>query len=171
MEPMRPRLRWKGYRRVGGLVIVLAGAALLSELLVLGLRNHQLRSTTVAPTANPATSTASFPTTIWGPLPPPPLPTTTTFRPPVIKPDLVTYTFPAPTRVTLEASGDCWVEARPSANGKILSAVILIAGHKEAFMSPVWLRLGNPPNVQVTAGRMLLQVPSNGPGDPIVGTG
>jgi hypothetical protein len=170
---MPHRWRWRGYRRVGGVVFLLAAAAVVAELLVIGLRTHQLHPSSTASTAAPAqvaAAAATTPTTIWAPLPPPPPPTTTTIAPPAVAPDLVTYTFPAPTRITVHASGDCWVEAKPSATGTAVSTVNLTAGQTESFMSPIWLRFGNPTQVTVTADHMRLQLPSEGPGDLLVGS-
>jgi len=87
--------------------------------------------------------------------------------PPVVSSGSVTYTLPASTVVTVAATTNCWVEARASANGKILSVQTLDAGKSETFPAPVWLRFGNPAAVKVTAGTIPLQLPV-GPGDLVV---
>jgi hypothetical protein len=67
------------------------------------------------------------------------------------------------------ATADCWVEARASSiKGKVISAMTLRAGQHESFRAPVWLRLGNPPAVRVTAGTAALELPSDGPGNLIL---
>jgi Domain of unknown function (DUF4115) len=86
---------------------------------------------------------------------------------PVLAPGSVTYTVPASTVVTVAALTNCWVEARASANGKILSQQTLDAGKSETFLAPVWLRFGNPSAVKVTAGTISLQLPV-GPGNLVV---
>jgi hypothetical protein len=65
----------------------------------------------------------------------------------------------AGTRITITARNRCWIQARTTANGPVLADVILRAGQTTSFASPVWLRLGDPTNVRVTAGTTSLPLP------------
>ncbi|HET7524176.1 MAG TPA: hypothetical protein VFJ79_08555 [Acidimicrobiales bacterium] len=64
--------------------------------------------------------------------------------PPIQRPGSVTYTLPAGTTLTVTETVDCWIEVCASAGGKVLSAGTLLAGRTEQFVSPVWIRFGNP---------------------------
>jgi hypothetical protein len=65
----------------------------------------------------------------------------------------------AGTPVTVVAVNRCWIQARTSANGRILADVILQPGRTMSFPSPVWLRIGDPTNAKVMAGPTALQLP------------
>jgi hypothetical protein len=177
MGAMRIRLPGPPPRRAGLAIFVLAILAVVVELSALGIRSSQLRvkasasastvapATVIPPTTLPPPTTVAPPTTVPRS---PPSATTTTVAPPVLAPGSVTYTLPVRTRVTVAATGDCWVEARPQAGGPVLSVLTLSAGQSETFPAPVWLRLGDPDTVSVTAGSLVLQKPTDGSGDVIV---
>jgi hypothetical protein len=165
---MRFRRFSRRSRRFGQVIFVVVLAALLAEAAALGLRSNQLHRRAAPLVATsvslPVTTVAATPTTS------PPRPTTTTtISPSVKRPDSVTYTLSAPAQVTVAATADCWVEARAgSVKGKAISVMILRAGQHESFRAPVWLRLGNPTAVRVTAGTTALELPSDGPGNLIL---
>jgi hypothetical protein len=94
-------------------------------------------------------------------------PTTVAIGPPVSAPGSLTYTMAAGTTIKVVAANPCWIEVRPAAGGPITQSTILQAGQTLSFPSPLWMRLGNPANVSVTAGTTVLQLPI-GPGDLVV---
>ena len=83
------------------------------------------------------------------------------------RPGSLTYTMAAGTPIKVVASNPCWVEVRAAASGPITHVATLQAGHGLSLPSPLWMRLGNPANVQVTAGTTALQLPV-GPGDLVI---
>jgi hypothetical protein len=89
-----------------------------------------------------------------------PSPTTVVVGPPIKAAGSYTYTVAAGTPITITAGNQCWIQARTKANGPILADVILRAGQARSFVSPVWLRLGDPTNVRVTAGTTSLPLPA-----------
>ena len=115
--------------------------------------NPPASSVTDAPTTASTSSTTAPATTV--------APTTTTVRisPPVSTPDGLTYTISAGTKIAVAAIRACWIEVRPSANGPVTTIETLPAGQTLNLSSPVWIRLGDPTNVQVSAGTTRLQLP------------
>jgi hypothetical protein len=87
--------------------------------------------------------------------------------PPVSAPGSLTYTLATGTTIKVVASNPCWVEVRATAGGPVTQVTTLQAGHMLSLPSPLWMRLGNPANVQVTAGTTALQLPV-GPGDLVI---
>jgi hypothetical protein len=71
------------------------------------------------------------------------------------------------TTIKVVASNPCWVEVRAAAGGPITQVTTLQAGQELALPSPLWMRLGNPANVHVSAGTTALQLPI-GPGDLVI---
>ena len=51
----------------------------------------------------------------------------------------------------------------------MLSAGTLLAGRSEHFVTPVWIRFGNPGSVKVIVGGVALQMTHDAPGDLIAG--
>jgi hypothetical protein len=96
-----------------------------------------------------------------------PSPTTVTVGPPVSAPGSLTYTMASGMAIKVVASNSCWIEVRTIAHGPITQVTTLQAGQVLSLPSPLWIRLGNPANVHVTAGTTELQLPS-GPGDLII---
>jgi hypothetical protein len=93
--------------------------------------------------------------------------TTVAIGPPVSAPGSLTYTMAAGTSVNVVASNPCWIEVRATAGGPITQVTTLQAGHALSLPSPLWMRLGNPANVHVTAGTTTLQLPI-GTGDLVI---
>jgi hypothetical protein len=94
-------------------------------------------------------------------------PTTVAIGPPVAAPGSLTYTMKADTTIKVVASNACWVEVRATAGGPITQVTTLQAGQTLSLPSPLWMRLGNPANVHVTAGTTDLRLPI-GPGDLVI---
>jgi hypothetical protein len=89
--------------------------------------------------------------------------------PPVSAPGSLTYRLATGTTIKVVASNPCWIEVRARAGGPITRVTTLQAGQTLSLPTPLWMRLGNPANVHVTAGTAALQVPV-GPGDLVIGT-
>lgn len=165
------RHRWRG-----GVLFWFAVAALGVEAAGFWLRASQLQASSAeTPTLTSPPSLASPPPTVTpttagavvGQSPASTVPAG--IGPPVQRPGSVTYTLPAGTTLTVTATVDCWVEARAGAGGKVLSAGTLLAGRSEQFVTPVWIRFGNPGSVKVTVGGVALQMTPDAPGDLIAG--
>ncbi len=63
-------------------------------------------------------------------------------------------------RITLSASGRCWVEVRAgSSTGPVVHETTLVAGQVERLTGPVWVRLGNPTAVRIEVGSTTLTPP------------
>jgi hypothetical protein len=73
----------------------------------------------------------------------------------------------AGTTIMVVASNPCWIEVRATAGGPITQVTTLQAGQTLSLPSPLWMRMGNPANVHVTAGTTALQLPI-GPGDLVI---
>ena len=110
---------------------------------------------TTAGTATPATTTGvAVPTTAAaGPT------TTLAVGPPSSTPGTLSYTVPAGTAVVVSASNPCWIEVRDRAGAPITHVTTLQSGQSLALVSPVWMRLGDPLNVHVTAGGAPVALP------------
>lgn len=121
-------------------------------------------STSAAPTTAAATSAPTVASTVTSTAPPT---TALSIAPPVTKAGSVTYTIPAGTPIDVAATRACWVEARAGAGGPVSHVGTLQAGQSLTLASPVWIRMGNPANLRVTAGGTPLQLPV-GPGDLVV---
>jgi hypothetical protein len=89
--------------------------------------------------------------------------------PPVSAPGSLTYTMAAGATIKVVASNPCWIEVRTSAGGPVTRVTTVQAGQTLSLSSPLWMRLGNPANVHVTAGTTALDLPS-GPGDLVIRT-
>jgi hypothetical protein len=87
--------------------------------------------------------------------------------PPVSAPGSLTYTLASNTTIKVVASNPCWIEVRARPGGPITQVTTLQAGQTLSLPSPLWMRLGNPANVHVTAGITALQLPI-GPGDLVI---
>lgn len=62
--------------------------------------------------------------------------------------------------ITVSASGRCWVEVRSAdASGPVVHESTLVAGDTLRLTGPVWIRLGNPTAVRITAGSTTLTPP------------
>lgn len=74
------------------------------------------------------------------------------------------YQVPKATPITLVATGPCWVEARSGdTTGPVVYTATMQAGATQSLTGPVWIRLGNPTAVKVTAGGTTVTPPvSNG---------
>lgn len=74
------------------------------------------------------------------------------------------YQVPKATPITLVATGPCWVEARSGdTTGPVVYTATMQAGATQSLTGPVWIRLGNPTAVKVTAGGTTVSPPvSNG---------
>jgi hypothetical protein len=96
-----------------------------------------------------------------------PPPTTPAIGSPVAAPGSLTYTMAAGTTIKVVASNPCWIELRPAAGGPVTRVTTLQAGQTLSLPSPLWMRMGNPANVHVTAGTTALQLPT-GPGDLVI---
>jgi Domain of unknown function (DUF4115) len=166
---MRKRPQWK---RQGPVVVIVALAVLVAAVVWAATRSDS--SATPAATASSSTST-SLPlpastieaTTVSEPSTSLQGSTTVAIGPPVEAPGSLTYTMAAGTTVTVVASNPCWIELRASAGGPTTQVTTLQAGQTLSLSSPLWMRLGNPANVHVTAGTTALQLP-NGPGDLVI---
>lgn len=110
---------------------------------------------TPATTAAPAPSTTTVPRTRSSVTPS----TTIAVGPPIKAAGSYTYQVAGGTPIVVAARNRCWIQARISANGRVLADVILQAGRTMSFTAPVWLRLGDPTNVGVMAGATALQLP------------
>jgi hypothetical protein len=86
---------------------------------------------------------------------------------PVEAPGSLTYTMAAGTTIKVVASSPCWIEVRATETGPITQVTTLQAGQTLSVPSPLWMRLGNPAHVHVTAGTTALQLPI-GPGDLVI---
>src|SRR5437868_10202215 len=157
-EHMRKRPWWK---RQGPLVVIVAVALGAAGGVWTATRSGSsatptAQASTTTSTTLPATTTA--PTTVAEPstsLQPP-----TTLGPPVRAPGSLTYTMTAATTIRVVASNPCWIEVRATAGGPITQVTTLQAGQTLSLPSPLWMRLGNPANVHVTAGTTALQLPT-----------
>jgi hypothetical protein len=69
--------------------------------------------------------------------------------------------------IQVTASNPCWIEVRATAHGPITRVTTLQAGQTLSLPSPLWMRMGNPANVHVTAGTTELRLP-DGPGDLVI---
>ena len=118
-------------------------------------------STSVPFSASNTEATTAEPSTSLQP------PTTVAIGAPVRAPGSLTYTMTAGTTIKVVASNPCWIEVRATAGGPITQVTTLQAGQTLSLPSPLWMRLGNPANVQVTAGTTALQLPI-GPGDLVI---
>jgi hypothetical protein len=87
--------------------------------------------------------------------------------PPVSAPGSLTYAMATGTTIHVVASNPCWIEVRPARGGPVTQVTTLQAGQTLSLSSPLWMRLGNPGNVHVTAGTTDLQLPI-GPGDLVI---
>jgi hypothetical protein len=90
-----------------------------------------------------------------------------TVGPPISAPGSLTYTMATGLAIKVVASNSCWIEVRATADGPITRVTTLQAGQALSLPSPLWMRLGNPANVHVTAGTTALRLPS-GPGDLVI---
>jgi exo-beta-1,3-glucanase (GH17 family) len=115
----------------------------------------------------PASTTGA--TTLSAPSTSTPSPTTVAIGPPVSAPGSLTYTMAAGTSIKVVASNPCWIEVRAAVGGPITRVTTLQAGQTLSILSSLWMRMGNPTNVHVTAGATTLQLP-DGPGDLVVGS-
>ncbi len=118
-------------------------------------------------TSEPFSSPTAAATTLAAPSTSVQSPRIVAVSPPVSAPGSLTYTMAAGTPIKVVASNPCWVEVRAAASGPITHVATLQAGHGLSLPSPLWMRLGNPANVQVTAGTTALQLPV-GPGDLVI---
>jgi hypothetical protein len=151
--------------------LVIAVAAALT--IGIWLRSQPKSSTAVAITTSTTVATNSTEAPLTGgpssqAAPTNPVPTSTSVLPstttvigtPVSIPGSITYTVAAGTPIKVVALSRCWIEARVAAGGTILTNAILQAGQATTFSAPIWLRLGDPTNVRVTAGGTALQLPA-----------
>ncbi len=75
---------------------------------------------------------------------------------------LVTYRLAAGVRVTVTATGPCWVEIRRrGATGAVEFAATLVAGETRSLGRRAWMRIGNPADVELRVGKLALQPPSS----------
>ena len=110
----------------------------------------------------PTASTASTPSTLAALSP-----TTVAIGPPVSAPGSLTYTVATGMAIKVVASNPCWIEVRTTRQGPVTRVTTLQAGQALTLATPLWIRLGNPANVHVTAGTTALRLPS-GPGDLVI---
>ena len=173
MSAMRFRPFPRSSRSGGRVLFWLAVAGLGAEVAAFGLRASELKVSTTATAAQAAapaamsTPTSSTVTSTTGAAvdQPPASTAVTDIGSPVQRPGSATYTLPAGTPLTVTATADCWVEARTGAGGKLISARTLLAGDTEQFVSPVWIRFGNPNSVKVPVGGVVLRMTPDAPGD------
>jgi hypothetical protein len=164
---MRKRPWWK---RQGPVVVIVAAALGAAAGVWVATRSGSAATpAATAPTltsvpfstSNTTATTVAEPSTSLQPR------TTVAIGPPVAAPGSLTYTMAAGTTIKVVASNSCWIEVRATAGGPITQVTTLQAGQTLSLPSPMWMRLGNPANVDVTAGTTALQLPI-GPGDLII---
>jgi len=70
--------------------------------------------------------------------------------------------------IIVTAIGRCWIEAKVgSPGGRVVYEQTLVAGERVSITGPAWLRLGNPPAVNVAVDGTLLQVPGESKAVPL----
>jgi hypothetical protein len=154
-RPDRPRRR----RRIAASVVV-AALAVVAVVIVLG-RHHGTPA--AAPPRQHATVTPTSPLTSPR--------TTPKVHVPRVKlisdvPGAAHYQLATGARVTLKATGPCWVEIRKTdAQGPEVYTATMVAGATESVTAPVWVRLGRPTAVAVSVGATVVSPPSIG-GEP-----
>jgi Domain of unknown function (DUF4115) len=164
---MRKRPRWK---RTAPLVVIVAlalGAAGAAWAMTRSGSSATPGATASTSTSEPFSSSTAAATTLAAPSTSVESPRIVAISPPISAPGSLTYTMAAGTTIKVVASNPCWVEVRAAASGPVTQVTTLQAGHGLSLPSPLWMRLGNPANVHVTAGTTALQLPV-GPGDLVI---
>jgi hypothetical protein len=70
--------------------------------------------------------------------------------------------------IVVKASGPCWIEVKAgSPRGQVVVEETLSAGQRSSVTGPAWIRLGDPPNVDVTVDGTPMSVPGSGSAVPL----
>jgi hypothetical protein len=164
---MRKRPWWKRQVPVVAIVAVTLGAAAGVWWATRSGSSPTPAATASTSTSVPFSASNTEATTVAEPSTSLQSPTTVAVGVPVGAPGSLTYTMAAGTTIKVVASNPCWIEIRATTGGAISQVTTLQAGQTLWLRSPLWMRLGNPANVHVTAGTTTLQLPF-GPGDLVI---